>query len=218
MRGLLLVGGASLIGGGAYVGGAFETGEYYALEPSTVESRLASLSFGEEGRDADARLVLRSRGPAVVRWDLMIDGQRIADVRAHMEPAAPGTRVNVEFAFTSNSEMMGLDKDPFLNDIAEIAMEEKVDSTLDGRPFDEDRLKAKMMAAVAADPKAFAAFRKKLESAEYRSDYDDAYYDRDRYDGATVRPTASSKPMTSAKPASPPDFDDTHADGGWGEN
>jgi hypothetical protein len=218
---MLLAGGASLLGGGAYVGGAFDRGEYYPIAPASVESRLAGLSFGEEGRDADARLVLRSRGPAVVRWDLMIDGKRVADVRAHMEPEAPGTRVDIEFAFTSSAEMKGLDTDPFLKDIAEIAMEEKVDSTLDERPFDETRLAAKMMSAVASDPKAFAAFQKKLEAAEKRrgfDDYDTYSRDRNRYDGTTVRPTASTKPTASAKPARASDVNDTHADGGWGTN
>ena len=100
MRGMWLAGGAALLGGGggAYVGGAFDRGEYYDMAPQTAETRLAGLRLGEEiGPATD--LVLRSGGPAMLRWDVMIDHERIADVRAHLEHEDTGARVRIDFAF-----------------------------------------------------------------------------------------------------------------------
>lgn len=219
MRGMLLVGGASLLGGGAYVSGAFDSGEYYPMAPAAVEARLAGLNFGSEAT-GDMRLVLRSRGPAVVRWDLMAEGERIADVRAKLSPEAPGTRVEVVFTFTKGEALMGLEEDPFFNEIAKVAMEEKVDSTLDGRAFDEKRLQARIAAAIAANPQGFANMQKSLqnnlademrraEAEPYRGGYPGPE------EGISGKPTASTRPTASAKPLRPADVRDTHADGGW---
>ncbi len=220
MRGMLLAGSATLLGGGAYVSGAFEQGEYYPMETSAVEARLAGLNFGDEATGAQARLVLRSRGPAVVRWDLMMDGERVADVRAHLAPEAPGTRVRVAFAFMKGDALMGLEEDPFLNQIAEIAMTEKVDSTLDGRAFNEGLMQAKMAAAIAANPQGLANMQTTLHqnaSEEMRRSVEDDFYGNG-YPGKAGKPTASTKPTSSAKPMAPTNFSETHADGGWGNN
>lgn len=221
MRGMMLAGGATLLGGGAYASGAFDRGEYYAMNPAAVEARLAGLSFGDEAKGANARLVLRSRGPAVVRWDLMLEGDRVADVRAHLAPEETGTRVQVEFAFMKGDALMGLEEDPFLNEIAEIAMAEKVDSTLDGRAFNETLVQAKMAAAVAANPQAVANLQIKAQqtASDRMKDADDAdYYGSSRGGmgaGKPGEPTVSTKPAVSTKPPRPTNFNETHADGGW---
>ena len=153
MRGALLGGSALVLGGGAYVGGAFEQGEYYAMAPAAVEARLAGVQFGAELGPAEAdkvKLVLRSRGPSLLRWDLMVEGERIASVRANIAPDGAGTRVLTDFAFAKGDALVGLESDPLLNEVAEIAMAEKIDSTLDGRAFDRDRVGAKMALAVAS--------------------------------------------------------------------
>ncbi len=226
MRGMMLAGGATLLGGGAYASGAFDRGEYYAMDPAAVEARLASLHFGEElGRnEADrVKLVLRSSGSAVVRWDLMLEGERVADVRAHLAPEDAGTRVKVEFAFTKGDALMGLEEDPFLNEIAEIAMEEKVDSTLDGRAFNTTLVQAKMAAAVAANPQAVANLQKKAQqtASDRMKDADEADYysdsSGDTGSGKPAEPTVSTRPSVSTKPPRPTNFNETHADGGWGK-
>lgn len=220
MRGMWLAGGATLLGGGAYVSGAFDRGEFYPMETSAVEARLAGLNFGDEATGAQARLVLRSRGPAVVRWDLMMDGERVADVRAHLSPEATGTRVRVAFDFTKGDALMGLEEDPFLNEIAEIAMTEKIDSTLDGRAFNEGLMQAKMAAAIAANPQGLVNMQSTLQqnvADEMQRGEEDEFYKRDPATSAG-KPTISAKPMTSAKPQRPTDFSKTHDDGGWGKN
>lgn len=227
MRAAWLAGGATLLGGGAYVGGAFDRGEFYPMAPAAVEARLASVQFGDElGRNEAERvkLVLRSSGPAVVRWDLMADGDRIADVRAHLAPDETGTRVRVDFAFTKGDALMGLEKDPFLNEIAEIAMAEKVDSTLDGRPFNATMVKAKMAAAAAANPQAVANLQQKAQATA--SDRMRAAEDADYYGNGSANmgagnpgePTVWTRPADKAKPPRPTNFEETHADGGWGKH
>ena len=109
MRGALLGGSALVLGGGAYVGGAFEQGEYYAMAPAAVEARLAGVQFGAELGPAEAdkvKLVLRSRGPSLLRWDLMVEGERIASVRAKIAPDGAGTRVLTDFAFAKGDALM----------------------------------------------------------------------------------------------------------------
>lgn len=230
MRFLAMVAGAGVLGTGAYVGGAFDQGEYYAMAPSDVEARLAGMNFGselsDEGGDSSIRLALRSRGPSMLRWELMVDGERTGEVRANLAPSEPGTRVSVTFKFTEGDAMMGLEEDPLVNDIARIAMEEKVDSTLDGRAFDKRRMQARMAAMIAANPGAVANMQKSLqenvgkEMDRAASEIDDGYDEPGSYGepSAYGEPTSYGKPTMSAKPQRPTDFEDTHADGGWGKN
>ncbi|WP_073973947.1 hypothetical protein [Erythrobacter donghaensis] len=230
MRGAFLGGSALILGTGAYVGGAFERGEYYEIAPVDVESRLAGMNFsselsGESG-DSSIRLALRSRGPSLLRWDLMVDGERAGEVRANLAPADTGTRVNVSFKFAEGDGMLGLEDDPLVNDIARIAMEEKVDSTLDGRAFDKRRMQAKMAAMIAANPGKLAAMQKSLRDNIEREMEEAERFDPDAYaasrdygePGSYGKPTSTARPTMSAKPQRPTDFEDTHADGGWGKN
>lgn len=225
MRFLAMVAGAGVLGTGAYVGGAFDRGEYYNIAPVDVESRLAGMNFGSElggeNGDTSIRLALRSRGPSLLRWDLMVDGERTGEVRANLAPESAGTRVNVTFKFAEGDEMLGLEEDPLVNDIARIAMEEKVDSTLEGRAFDKRRMQAKMAAMIAANPGAVANMQKSLhdniskEMEEFERGYDSRDFDSPSSYG---KPTSTARPTMSAKPQRPTDFEDTHADGGWGKN
>jgi hypothetical protein len=228
MRFIAMAAGASVLGTGAYVGGAFERGEYYEIAPVDVESRLAGMNFTSElggNGDSSIRLALRSRGPSLLRWDLMVDGKRAGEVRANLAPADSGTRVNVTFKFAEGDAMLGLEDDPLVNDIARIAMEEKVDSTLDGRAFDKKRMQAKMAAMIAANPGKLAAMQKSLRDNIEREmeladgAFEDPYDDREYGEpGSYGEPTSHGKPTLSTKPQSPTDFEDSHADGGWGKN
>jgi len=230
MRFLAMVAGAGVLGTGAYVGGAFDRGEYYAIAPVDVESRLAGMNFGSElggeSGDTSIRLALRSRGPSLLRWDLMVDGERAGEVRANLAPERAGTRVNVTFKFAEGDEMLSLEEDPLVNDIARIAMEEKVDSTLEGRAFDKKRMQAKMAAMIAANPGKLANMQKSLrdnierEMEEIDRDYPEAFDDSREYGepGSYGAPTSTARPTMSAKPQRPTNFEDTHADGGWGTN
>lgn len=215
MRWIILAGTASLLGGGAYLSGAFDRGEYYAMAPADVEARLAGLRFGPElGIDQGSTsiaLVLRSRGPRLLRWDLMAGGVRVADVRAHLAPEAPGTRVTIDFRFAKGDALMGLEEDPLLNDVARIAMEEKIDSTLDRRAFDTVRVQAKVAAMIAADPAAVARLEARM--GESRVEAMDAAESKeaDASGGDAGVTTASARPMSG------PDYSETHADGGWGK-
>lgn len=214
----MLAGGASLLGGGAYLAGAFDGGEYYTMAPSAVEARLAGLNFGSELGTATGQpsiaLVLRSRGPKLLRWDLMAGPDRLGDVRAHLAPESTGTRVSVDFQFAKGDALMGLEEDPLLNDIARIAMEEKVDSVLDGRAFDATRVQAKMAAMVAANPGAVINMQQSLHE-NVADEMDRRAPEADYGYG----PGYGSTPTTAtAKPTKGPDFSETHADGGWGKN
>lgn len=211
-RAILVVGGALLLGGGAYLAGAFERSEYYAIVPSDAEARLAALNFGSEAPDG-MRLVLRSRGPALLRWDLLIDGKRIADVRAYLSGADPGTRVRTDLAFAKGDAMMGLEEDPFLNEVAEIAMDEKIDSTLDDRTFNRKLVTAKMALAAAANPEGFANTQSTMKqnlSEEMVKAEDPGY--------SSMYQAIPGRRSTGGKPLPPNDFKKTHADGGWGKN
>lgn len=216
MRGLMLAGGATLLGGGAYIGGAFDQSEYYSMAPADVEARLAGLQLGDES-GSNFRLVLRSRGPALVRWDLMDGSTRMADVRASLAPDDTGTRVAVNFEFKEGEALMGLEEDPFLNEVAEIAMIEKIDSTLEGRAFNVDIVHARMAASIAANPQAVANMQHSIQqnvAKELRE------IDAGDFSGGAggVYGAGPSGAPRAGKPLPPPNFSESHADGGWGKN
>lgn len=214
MRMWMMAGAATVAGGGAWLGGAFDRGEYYPMAPTAVEARLAGLQLGTEAGDfngeSNIRLVLRSRGPALLRWDIMAGRDQIAAVRANLAPENAGTRVYVEFQFTDGDAMVGLDEDPLVNEMAQIAMSEKIDSTLEGRAFDAEMVQARMAAAVASNPQGLVTMQKTLQdnvANELESIENEQMFDQPR-----------SRPPKHGKPMPPPDFSETHADGGWGKN
>lgn len=221
MRAWGLATGAVLLGGGgAWVAGAFDSGEFYPMAPAAVEARLAGLQFGSEAGpvSADAiRLALRSRGPTLLRWELMAAGKPIGEARARLAPEDGGTRVAVEFAFTRQAQFDGLEKDPFIIEVAQIAMEEKIDSVLDGRAFDMRRVETGLALAVAADPEAPKRLSRLVEESGARKHES---WENDSAAIAEARrndPRFYGQPTMSAKPAPPPDFSETHEDGGWGK-
>ena len=227
MRSMILAGGAAVMGAGAYMGGAFEQTEYYEMAPRDVETRLAVMGFGSElsgtanGTSA-FRLVLRSRGPSLVRWDLMEGGKRIGEARAKLAPSGTGTRVGVTFAFTEGADLLGMEEDPVINDFARIALTEKVDSTLDGRAFDTGRLQAKFAAKLASDPAAMIAMQKRTQ--------ENVGKEMDRIEREMIanappsprvpknlgEPMSLTQPTLSTKPQMPVKGEKTNAKGGWG--
>lgn len=212
MRWMMMAGAASMLGGGAYLGGAFDGGEYYAIPHRTVETRLAMLQFGEELSPAERKrisLVLRSRSADMLRWDLMSEGRRMGDVRAYLAADGAGTRVRVEFQFADGqTKLLGLEDESFVNEFAEILMDEKVDSALDGRTFDESVVEARMAAAVAANPQAFARLEDKIEKREERA--------RERLQPDPSDMAYDAPPSSLPIQAEELDYSETHADGGWG--
>jgi len=213
MRMMWLAGGVSLLGGGAYLGGAFDRGDYYAMAPKEVEARLAGLDFGPELGEledqTEIRLVLRSRGPSLLRWDVMSGRKRMAQVRANLAAEETGTRVHVEFQFTDGEALLGLEEDPFINEMAQIAMVEKIDSTLDRRAFDSRMVRAKMAMAVAANPQAVTEMQKSLQ--------ENVADDMVGMAGDPEFDNIAAPKQRPGKPLPPPDFSETHADGGWGK-
>jgi hypothetical protein len=104
---------------------------------------------------------------------------------------------------------MGLENDPFLNDVAEIAMEEKVDSVLDGRAFNTEMVQAKMAALIAANPQPMANMQTTL--------HQNVAKEMDEY--APADPAlGGSYGGGYGTDENPNNFGETHADGGWGNN
>ena len=134
-------------------------------------------------------------------------------MRAYLAPEDTGTRVRVDFAFAKGDALMGLEEDPFLNEVAEIAMEEKIDSALDRRAFNTAMVEARIGAAVAANPLAIVNMQQTVQqnASDKMSEMDDP-----SYPAAYKSPTA--KRPSGGKPLPPPNFKETHADGGWGKN
>lgn len=207
MRMMMLGGAALLLGGGAYLAGAFDGGEYYPMAPDAVEARLAGLQFGPELGSTGSggiNLVLRSRGPSMLLWDLTMGGKKAGEVRANLAPENTGTRVVVGFQFTDGESLMGLEEDPLLNDVAEIAMAEKVDSTLEGRAFNAELVQAKMAAVIVSNPQSVASMHETLYKNVGKE-----------MDELAPDPVLSSSYSSSKNAA---DVSKTHGDGGWGKN
>lgn len=213
MRKIILGGAAALLGGGAYLAGALsggtsDRGVYHAVSPAVVSGRLAALQFGSELGPNEAgriRLVLRDRSATLMRWDLIIDSRRIADVRASFSPESNGTRVAVDADYAYSAVPMEPRKAALVSEVVEIIMNEKVDSTIEGRAFDGEGVKAKTKALEAANPQATAEIEEAFQNGAVRGGT--RLEDEQAY---------GNRPVGSRAPGKPPDFSETHADGGWG--
>lgn len=169
----IIIGVAALSGLGTtgYMTGAFDSGEYYEMAPAEVSAKLSRMTMPAGMKDAAGSITLRTsaKGPSQVKWDILANGYSIAEIDAFLKPSGSGTRVNVEFAMLDGPEaeqiasVVPMD-DEFLGDVIEMALTEQIDATLDGRPFDDKKLAAKMVGYVAANPGAVAKFQQSVQS------------------------------------------------------
>jgi hypothetical protein len=174
MRAMLIAGAASLAGGGAYASGAIGSGEYYAMAPAQVSARLADMPLPDKLTEADPegqlQLITIHATEQKVNWQLLLAGNKLADVDADLVPTwSGGTRVSIDFRPRPEGELnqqlasaLPLDDD-FLDSVIEMSIGEQADAYLENRPFDENKLKFAVAGYAATHPDKLKAFSQRVQ-------------------------------------------------------
>lgn len=162
---IILIGAAAALGLGGMVaagsmsdGGGGE-GEVYARPIGQVQAELAAMPMSPEVARAyrksfGDRMEVRQESGAVV-WRFSAQGREVARFTATLTEEGPErTRVSVDY--TPGALLKGDDGDllahPVVAHAAELTMAEQIDSTFEGRSFDEARVKAAVTAYAAMHP------------------------------------------------------------------
>ena len=171
MMGLAATG---MVGGGVWYSGALNGGEFYPIAPTEVAHQLALMpmpSDVEAALDADDMIRLRTtrKGNEEVRWDVLLNGVPIAKFTAELEAAEGGTNVTVDFELSDSSLGQAAGKETPLSTelvqtLAEIALAEQVDATLEKRPFDTERVANGAATWIAMNPGATMAYGMKMQA------------------------------------------------------
>ncbi len=173
MRTMMLAGAASLVGGGAFIGGAFETGEYYEMAPAEVSEKLQYMQLPEEfsralGDSGMIQFRTLSATSEAVEWDLLLNGHGVAEITAELSPSGSGTRLSIDFEVLEGALAQDLsagtpiDND-FVGEVIEMGFAEQIDSHLDGRPFNSDKLAFAVAMHVAANPDKVQGYVKEMD-------------------------------------------------------
>ena len=159
-------------GGGVFLIGSPERGEYYEMAPAEVASRLAAapapdgMGSGFSGNGFSFRT--QKYGDGEVRWHLSMLNRPLADFTAEIEPDGKGTTVTVNYKFADNGlgdaakHDLG-DAEEFLGSALRLAMLEHIDSTLDGRPFDPQKLQKDVAVYAMKNPDAVKKYMARAE-------------------------------------------------------
>ncbi len=144
---LAALGLVAAVGGGTWWATA-PSGEYYAMAPTEVASRLVSAQMPGEMSDTmpgrgDLQHRVYKTGNGQVIWEFTAVDTPVATFTADLEPDGNGTRVSVEFALADNEFGEAAARDvgearEILTGLLEIAMEEHISATLEMRPFSDD--------------------------------------------------------------------------------
>lgn len=189
MLGALAVAG---VGAGIYSTGAFEQSQYYDMAPQDVIAKLRNMQlpaqFAElETGAGDVQFRWLGATPEAARWDITWRGEHLADVTANLSPSGSGTNVSVSFEFadspvTDDVRKLAPIDNEFMGEMVEIGIGEQIDSTLDGRPFDEERMAAAMAVYIMNNPQQAADFAQDMQAMTERDidpedlDIDYAHY------------------------------------------
>jgi hypothetical protein len=179
MREILLgTAATAMVGSGIYY--SVETGETYnkpigevvfMLEHMEIPGELQSSFEALPGGDIS---VVR-KGNESVTWTFSVEGLDIAIFTAHLKEKGPNqTLVKVEFVVPDHAIADVAKRTPYgatlVKSLAEIAMAEQVDATIEKRKFDDKRVANAVMLYVATHPGEVAAFASSMQQFQSGAD------------------------------------------------
>jgi hypothetical protein len=162
------VGALTSLGGGAYFSGALDGGEVYNMSAEQVAGELEHMVLPQDLESSmdsmEGTTVHVSRnGLKSVTWTFSLSGMDIAEFTAELTDEGPNkTRVNVNFEipesgageFTKDTPAASL----LIKAVAEIAMAEQLDATLEKRKYDSKRVGNTIAAYAITHPAEVMAF------------------------------------------------------------
>ena len=166
------------------------SGEVHDMDRFTAYNTLKSMSFADMGSEfRSSRGGVRVTGVPgeQVVWTVSAEGGKVATIRAVLDVVDAGhTRVTLDtHAYDHPDPLVNTD---LIRTVVEYGLEEKIDATLDGRPFDPGQLHKRMGSYLVSNPAALAEFQHSLsEQAMVRGQSAD--------DQMRAAPRASSRPF-----------------------
>jgi hypothetical protein len=169
MREIIMGAGAlASVGGGAYFSGALDGGEVYNMSAEQVASQLEHMVLPQDLESSmdsmEGTSVHVSRnGTKSVTWTFSLSGLDIAEFKAELTNEGPNkTRVNVNFEIPENGAGEFAKDTPaatlLIKAVAEIAMAEQLDATLEKRKYDSKRVGNTIAAYALTHPAEILAF------------------------------------------------------------
>ena len=169
------------------------SGEVHDMDRFTAYTTLKAMSFDRElGRDlrrsSGGVRVTGVPGQEVV-WTVSALGGKVATVRAELEVVDAGhTRVTMtHHAYDHPDPTVNTD---LIRAVVRYGLEEKIDATLDGRPFDAEQLRNRLASYVVSNPGSVAELQRSV-TAEASS----------RQWEVREEMTRETSPMSSTDPA-----------------
>lgn len=176
------MGALTSLGGGAYLSGALDGGEVYNMSVEQVADQLEHMALPQDLESSmdsmDGTSVHVSRnGLKSVTWTFSFSGLDIAEFTAELTDEGPNkTRVNVNFEipesgageFTKDTPAATL----LVKAVAEIAMAEQLDATLEKRKYDSKRVGNTIAAYAMTHPAEVMAFSSSMSKFTAHADLD----------------------------------------------
>ena len=164
---------AAVMVGGLYAGGAFGGGEVYDRPVADVYATLAYMPMPKQFKETFSQVpgseirVDRVEGQSVT-WRFTQNGHELGRFRADLAPSGAGTRVTVGFQpgdAIPEGDLREVAALPLIESVAEIAIAEQVDATLESRPFDEERMARAIAVYVATHQDEVKQYATKMVAA-----------------------------------------------------
>jgi hypothetical protein len=179
MREILLgTAATAMVGSGVYY--TMERGEIYNKPVSEVVFMLENMEIPQELRASfeslpGADISVVRKGNESVTWTFSVEGLDLAIFTAHLKEKGPKqTLVSIEFVMPDHEIAEVAKKTPYgtplVKALAEIAMAEQVDATIEKRKFNEKKVANAAMLYVATHPAEVAAFSVSMQKFQSGAD------------------------------------------------
>jgi hypothetical protein len=162
------VGALTSLGGGAYFSGALDGGEVYNMSAEQVASELEHMVLPQDLESSmdsmsGTSVQVSRNGLKSVTWTFSFSGVDIAEFTAELTNEGPSkTRVNVNFEIPESGAGEFTKETPaatlLIKAVAEIAMAEQLDATLEKRKYDSKRVGNTIAAYAMTHPAEVMAF------------------------------------------------------------
>ncbi len=170
------------LGGGAYISGALDGGEVYNMSAEQVASQLEHMALPQDLESSmdsmeGTQVNVSRKGKESVTWTFTLSGLDIAEFTAKLSEEGPGkTRVNVSFEIPENGADELVKDTPaatlLVKAVAEIAMMEQLDATLEKRKYDSKKVGNTIAAYAMTHPAEVMAFSASMSKFTAHADPD----------------------------------------------
>lgn len=173
MKSIMFGGAAAIAAGGLYIHNPYVGGTVYQMPVATVYEKLADMDLpgdlgGSSYRSGGGIEVDREENKSIT-WKIRDRGDIIARFTADLSPmGTKATNVRVKFEIDPEGRVAKqndrIAQSKFLADMANITMNEQVDSTLMNREYNQQAVGAKILAYIMMNRKALEGFMADIES------------------------------------------------------